>query len=74
MGNIVPRRRRHNNIKLCLDGISEPSMLDWTPDGRMFVLSRHGSIWVVDQDGNKLPDPWIDLRSFGTVLGNGALG
>ncbi len=31
-------------------------------NGRMYVWEKRGMVWIVDQDGNKLPNPLIDIR------------
>lgn len=32
------------------------------PDGRLFVVEKRGMVWIV-QDGQRLPEPFLDLRS-----------
>jgi len=41
--------------------VIQPTDLAWTPDGRMIVTSKLGTVHIVDAGGTLLPTPAIDL-------------
>ncbi len=43
-----------------VSGLSQPTVIDWTPDGRMFIAQQGGRVRVV-QDGQLLPTDFIDI-------------
>lgn len=52
-------------LKLITEGLSSPLSVVEAPDGskRLFVVDQIGKIWIVGADGNRLPDPFIDVSS-----------
>ncbi|MDX6673270.1 MAG: hypothetical protein QOH11_688, partial [Solirubrobacteraceae bacterium] len=42
-------------------GLTRPTAVTGTPDGRMFVAEKDGVVRVVDASGNLLPAPLIDI-------------
>jgi glucose/arabinose dehydrogenase len=32
-------------------------------DNRLFVIDQIGKIWIIDENGNKLPEPFLDITS-----------
>jgi len=56
-GGSSPRFRR----SLVASGLNEPTTLEFTPDGRLFIAERGGRILVV-QDGAVLPTPLIQIN------------
>ncbi|MBI2847076.1 MAG: PQQ-dependent sugar dehydrogenase [Chloroflexi bacterium] len=53
------------NLKLVADGFVSPVGLIPPPDstGRLFVVDQSGIIWILTPEGNRLPEPFLDLRS-----------
>ena len=39
-----------------------PVGIDWSPDGRMFILQKHGVVRIV-KNGALLPTPFVDISS-----------
>ena len=50
-------------------GLASPVDLQHAGDSRLFILEQRGSIRVV-QDGNLLPDPFLDIQEKVTSSGN----
>ena len=51
-----------------------PTGIDWSPDGRMFILQKHGVIRVV-RDGVLLPTPFLDIsHKVNVTTDSGLLG
>ena len=46
--------------ELVLGGLSSPIDFAFAPDGRIFLASKSGDVWII-QDGALLPDPFITL-------------
>lgn len=42
-------------------GLTAPTAVAWSPDGRMFVAEKRGRVRVVTADGTLLPQPLIDI-------------
>ncbi|MBI2872564.1 MAG: PQQ-dependent sugar dehydrogenase [Chloroflexi bacterium] len=53
------------NLKLVAEGLVSPVGLVPSPDstGRLFVLDQSGTLWILTPEGNRLPEPFLDLRS-----------
>jgi glucose/arabinose dehydrogenase len=60
-----PPRTGSIDLKLVADNLVAPITLAESPDDtkRLFIVDEIGKIWIVDKDGNKLPDPFIDITS-----------
>jgi glucose/arabinose dehydrogenase len=45
------------------DGFARPVLLTHAPDesGRLFIMEQGGPVWILDADGQRLPDPFLDL-------------
>jgi glucose/arabinose dehydrogenase len=41
--------------------VSQPTAIDWTPDGRMLVTSKDGRVVIVNADGSVVPTPALDI-------------
>src|SRR6185436_6180648 len=55
-------------------GLDEPTQIAWTPDGRMLVAERDGTIWVVPAGSSQvLPTPLIQVPSVQTADERGLL-
>ncbi|MBD0332643.1 MAG: PQQ-dependent sugar dehydrogenase [Chitinophagaceae bacterium] len=52
------------SLQLIADNFVSPITLVQPPDGshRLFVVDQIGIIWIIDGSGNKLPQPFIDVR------------
>lgn len=52
-------------LKLIAEGLSSPLSVVEAPDGskRLFIVDQIGKIWIVGADGNRLPNPFIDVSS-----------
>lgn len=48
-------------------GISNPTAMEFSPDGRLFVTRQAGTVQVIDAGGNLLPNPFValDVDSLG---------
>ncbi len=58
-----------------LIGLSEPTDLVFTPDGRMLITERAGTIWVAQPDSTRVdPVPFLQLPSVVTDDERGLLG
>jgi glucose/arabinose dehydrogenase len=53
------------DLKQVADGFVAPVTIVEAPDSskRLFVVDEIGKIWIIDKDGNKLSDPFIDVSS-----------
>ncbi|MEJ2011156.1 MAG: PQQ-dependent sugar dehydrogenase [Anaerolineales bacterium] len=51
------------------DGFSRPVFVTHAGDSRLFVVEQRGMIWIL-QDGQRLPDPFLDIRSRVNDRGN----
>ncbi len=54
-------------------GLINPVTIDFSADGRIFVAEKRGMVWVIDQNGTKLPEPFIDIRPEVNNLGERGL-
>jgi len=52
-------------LQLIADGFLSPVALAAPDDGtgRLFILDQNGVIYILDAEGNRLPEPLLDLRS-----------
>ena len=56
-------------------GLNEPTNMVFTPDGRMLIVERAGTIWVVPPGGTAVnPTPVVTLPSVNTADERGLLG
>ena len=56
-------------------GLNEPTNMVFTPDGRMLIIERAGTIWVVPPGGTAVnPTPVVTLPSVNTADERGLLG
>ena len=56
-------------------GLDEPTALTFTPDGRMLVAERDGTVWAVQPGATRVdPDPFLQLPSVATDNERGLLG
>ncbi len=56
-------------------GLDEPTDLTWTPDGRMLITERDGTVWVVQPGASSVdPVPLIQLPSVAHDNERGLLG
>jgi glucose/arabinose dehydrogenase len=56
-------------------GLDEPTTMTFTPDGRMLVAERDGTIWVVPAGGNQvLPTPFLQIPNVVNDNERGLLG
>ena len=53
------------DLKLIADNFVAPVTVVEPPDGskRLFVVDEIGKIWIINRDGKKLADPFIDLTT-----------
>jgi glucose/arabinose dehydrogenase len=60
-------------LKLVADNMVSPLLAIEAPDAtkRMFIVDQAGKIWVVDQSGQKLATPFINITSKLVSLNNG---
>ncbi|MEM9598202.1 MAG: PQQ-dependent sugar dehydrogenase [Acidobacteriota bacterium] len=57
-----PTAARHWRTAEVADGFVKPVAVVNAGDDRLFVVSNEGRIWVI-QDGQRLPTPYLDIRS-----------
>jgi glucose/arabinose dehydrogenase/PKD repeat protein len=56
-------------------GLDEPTQIAFTPDGRMLIAERDGTIWVVPAGASQVsPTPFLQLPSVATEDERGLLG
>ena len=60
-------------LKLVAEGFNAPTVLVSIPDGsgRLLVADQSGVIHLLDHDGKKSEQPFLDLRSKMVALGKG---
>ncbi len=53
------------DLKIVADGFVSPVTVVEAPDNskRLFVVDQVGKIWIINSDGGKLADPFIDISS-----------
>ncbi|TKK70168.1 PQQ-dependent sugar dehydrogenase [Ilyomonas limi] len=53
------------DLQLVTDGLTSPLVLTEAPDGthRLFVADQTGKIWILNADGSKMSEPFIDISS-----------
>jgi glucose/arabinose dehydrogenase len=51
------------------DGFSRPVFVTHAGDPRLFIVEQRGMIWIL-QDGQRLPDPFLDIRPRVNDRGN----
>lgn len=53
------------DLKLITDNLVSPVGVVHTGDNskRLFIIDQIGKIWIVDRDGNRMPNPFLDLTS-----------
>ncbi len=53
------------DLKLIADNLVSPITVSGSPDQtkRLFIVDQVGKIWIVGADGNRLPDPFMDVTS-----------
>ncbi len=44
------------------EGFDEPISMAHAGDARLFVIERDGRIWILDQFGQRLPGPFLDIN------------
>jgi glucose/arabinose dehydrogenase len=61
----IPTPNHAIDLKQVADGFVAPVTIVEPPDSskRLFVVDEIGKIWIIDKDGNKLGDPFIDVSS-----------
>ena len=61
------------DLQLVADGFVSPIGVVASPDNtsRLFVIDQAGKIWIIDQSGNKLSTPFIDVTSAMVPLNAG---
>jgi glucose/arabinose dehydrogenase/plastocyanin len=60
-------------LELIADGFTSPVYLTTAPDdsGRLFVVDQVGQVHIIDQDGNLLNEPFLDISEQLVELQNG---
>lgn len=57
------------------DGFDRPVDIANCGDDRLFILEQFNArIWILDREGNRLPEPFLDLPAVGTQNEQGLLG
>jgi len=53
------------DLKLVTDGFVSPLVVTEPPDGthRLFVVDQIGKVWILNPDGSKMAEPFIDISS-----------
>jgi glucose/arabinose dehydrogenase len=56
---------RDLDLQLVTDNLVSPVSVVEPPDSshRLFILDQSGQIWIIDKNGQKLPQPFIDISS-----------
>jgi glucose/arabinose dehydrogenase len=63
------KKMKQVDIQLITDNLVSPlGVVSPRNDKRLFIIDQIGKIWIVDEDGNKLATPFIDLTSRIVVL------
>ncbi len=56
-------------------GLNEPTNMTFTPDGRMLIIERGGTVWLAQPGATSVdPTPVVDLPSVNTADERGLLG
>ncbi|HUM48320.1 MAG TPA: PQQ-dependent sugar dehydrogenase [Chitinophagales bacterium] len=45
------------------EGFNKPLAIENCGDSRLFIVEQPGKIWIVDEDGNKSPEPFLDITT-----------
>jgi glucose/arabinose dehydrogenase len=63
--NIHQPASRDLDLQLIADNLVSPITAMEAPDQshRFFVVDQPGQIWIIDQNGHKMPQPFIDISS-----------
>jgi len=63
--NVHPTSAKDLDLQLVTDNLVSPVTLMEAPDGshRLFVVDQAGQIWIIDGNGQKLAQPFIDISS-----------
>jgi glucose/arabinose dehydrogenase len=59
------RIAHETDLQLLVDGLVSPITLAEAPDDshRLFVVDQVGQIWIIDKEGHKMQQPFIDISS-----------
>jgi glucose/arabinose dehydrogenase len=57
----------HLNVSLVsvAAGFNQPTAIRHAGDGRLFVVEQAGVIRIIDENGDVLPDPFLDIQDRG---------
>lgn len=71
-GTIIPPEQ-NIDLQLIADNFVSPIGVVAVPDDseRLFVIDQIGTIWIIDQAGNKLSEPFLDVRDKMVALNPG---
>jgi glucose/arabinose dehydrogenase len=58
----IGRTQSSVSLELLAEGFTNPLSMTQTPDGHLLVVDQIGLIQVIDQRGEVLPTPFLDLR------------
>src|SRR3954465_5711503 len=60
-----PGKQTELDLKMIADNLVSPIAFAEPPDDshRLFVVDQTGKIWIIDKQGNKLLQPFIDISS-----------
>ena len=63
--DLNPPPAQSYDLKLIADNLVSPITVSGSPDHtkRLFIVDQVGKIWIIGADGNKLPNPFIDVTS-----------
>lgn len=63
--NDHPPQIKDLDLELIADGMISPIGVVAVPDNskRLFVIDQAGKIWIIPENGNKLPTPFMDVTS-----------
>jgi glucose/arabinose dehydrogenase len=53
------------SLQVIAEGMTSPVGLAAAPDdsGRLFVIDQIGKVWIINENGNKLDEPFLDVSS-----------
>ncbi len=59
------RKAREADLTMLVDNLVSPIGIVAVPDntGRMVIIDQIGKLWIMEENGNKLPVPFLDLTS-----------
>jgi glucose/arabinose dehydrogenase len=60
------------SLQVMADGLTSPVALTPLPDGRMLIVDQPGYVWLLERNGERRPEPALNLTNRLSPLNHGA--